>query len=63
MPENVEHTAIQIAWIKYVKSVQGLLVLQIDDRLLDQYLAFRNPVLALVQSERFLTELNQAWEK
>lgn len=61
MPNNVEQTAIQIAWIKYVKSVQILLVPQIDDRPLDQYLAFRDSVLDFVQGERFLAELNEAW--
>jgi len=62
MPNNVEQTPIQIAWINFAKSVQILLVPQIDDRPLDQYLAFRDAVLAMVQSEKFLTELDGAWK-
>ncbi|MBK9316768.1 MAG: hypothetical protein IPM55_21360 [Acidobacteria bacterium] len=61
MPENNEQSDIQIAWIKYVKSVQILLVPQVDDRPFDQYLAFRDSVLALVLSQRFLKELNEGW--
>jgi len=61
MPENIERTLIQIAWIDFVRSVKLLLVPQTDDRPLDQYLALRDSVLVLVQSERFLKELNEAW--
>ena len=61
MPDDLNRTPIQIAWLGYVKSVQALLVPQIDDRPLDQYLAFRDAVLALVQGEPFLEDLNQGW--
>jgi hypothetical protein len=61
MPDDVQRTPIQIAWINFVKSVQALLVPQADDRPLDQYLSFRDAVVAFVQNERFLTELNTAW--
>ncbi len=61
MPDNVERTPIQIAWLNFVGSVQVLLVPQIDDRPLDQYLTFRDAVVALVQNEQFLSGLNLAW--
>lgn len=61
MAENNQRTPIQIAWLNFVKSVQVLLGPQVDDRPLDQYLAFRDDVLSLVQSEQFLAELQQAW--
>ena len=61
MQDNVERTPIQIAWLNYVKAVQVLLVPQVDDRPLDQYLAFRDAVLHLVQSQKFLMELNMGW--
>jgi hypothetical protein len=61
MPNNVERTPIQTAWINYVRSVRLLLVPQADDRPLDQYLSFKNAVLALVESEQFLNELNANW--
>ena len=62
MPDNHENTDIQIAWIQYVKSVRLLLVPQVDDRPLDQYLVFRDTVIPMVESERFLDELNNAWK-
>jgi len=36
MPNDSNHTPIQIAWVKFVTSVQCLLAVQIDDRPLDQ---------------------------
>jgi hypothetical protein len=54
-------TPAQVAWLNYVKALQSLLVPQIDDRPLDQYLAFRDAVVALVVDEQFLTQLNGAW--
>ena len=54
-------TPIQIAWINFVKSVRVLLVPQTDDRPLDQYLQFRDAVVELVQSQRFLDQLNKAY--
>jgi hypothetical protein len=50
-----------LAWVNFVKSVQSLLVPQMDDRPLDQYLEFRNTVLELVQRNQFLNDLNNAW--
>jgi hypothetical protein len=61
MSTDGERTPIQVAWINFAKSAQILFVPQIDDRPLDQYLSFRDAVFALVQSEKFLTELNSAW--
>lgn len=61
MPDNIEGTPIQIAWLNYAKGVKALLVPQVDDRPLDQYLAFRDAVLQLVQSDQFLRDLNAGW--
>lgn len=61
MPDDTNRTPIQSAWINFVKSVTLLLVPQSDDRPLDQYILFRNAVLNLVQSEKFLTEFNTGW--
>lgn len=52
---------IQEAWIHFVKSVQVLLVPQPHDRPLDQFLPFRDEVMALVLSEPFLRGLNHSW--
>jgi hypothetical protein len=60
-PTQIKVRPIQTAWLSFTKSVQILLVPQVDDRPLDQYLAFRNTVLELVQSEKFLAALNSAW--
>jgi hypothetical protein len=54
-------TPAQVAWLNYVHAVQSLLVPQTDDRPLDQYLAFRDAVVALAVSEQFLREVNVAW--
>ena len=61
MPNDANQTPIQISWVKFATSVQGLLAVQIDDRPLDQYLVFRDTVLGLVLSEQFLSELQKAW--
>src|ERR1051325_4389514 len=61
MPNNVQETPIQVAWVNFVKSVQALLVPQVSDRPLDQYLAFRDAVLTTVRSEQFLQELVSSW--
>ena len=58
MTNEISQTPIQIAWLNFTKSVQILLVPQVDDRPLDQYLSFREEVLALVQNEHFLNDLN-----
>jgi hypothetical protein len=66
MPEDTNQIQskiqpIQPAWLGFVKSVQILLVPQVDDRSLDQYLVFRDKILVLVQSEQFLANLNKRW--
>ncbi len=61
MPANTDHTPIQTAWINFTNSVKLLLIPQPDDRPLDQYLAFRDTIITLVQNEKFLTDLKEAW--
>ena len=61
MPDNIIPTPVQVAWIDFTKSVHILLLPQPDDRPLDQYLAFRDKVMMLVQDQKFLNELEQAW--
>lgn len=61
MPEASERSPIQRAWLRFVQGVHALLVPRPDDRPLDQYLAVRDAVVPLVQSETFLTDLQQAW--
>jgi hypothetical protein len=63
MPDSTNRTPIQIAWLNYVKTVQVLLVPQVDDRPLDQFIAFRDAVLILVQGEQFLSEINHTWTR
>jgi len=63
MPNNVQETPIQAAWVNFVKSVQILLVPQLSDRALDQYLALRDAVLTTVRSEQFLEQLDSSWPK
>ncbi len=60
MPENLIYTPIQSAWMDLTIGVRGLLVPQLDDRPLDQYLVLRDNVLALAQSPQFLAELQAA---
>lgn len=61
MPDNTNYTPVQGAWIAFVASLRQLLVVQPDDRPLDQYLAFRDTVLSLVEDQKFLDELQGAW--
>lgn len=61
MPDNTNYTPIQSAWIAFIASLRKLLVVQPDDRPLDQYLAFRDAVLRLAEDQKFLDELQQAW--
>ena len=61
MPENINRTPIQNAWIAFVAGAKVLLVPRADDRGLDQYLQYRDIVLGLVQSEEFLASLNAGW--
>jgi len=61
MPNDTNYTEIQAAWMDYTNSVQLLLVPVPDDRPMDQYLAFRDKVILIVQDQKFLNELQQAW--
>ena len=61
MADEGNRTDIQLAWIAFVRSTGELCVPSPDDRPLDQFLPFRDKVLALVLSEQFLKELNKAW--
>ena len=60
MPDS-NLTPIEVAWVKFVHHLSDLLVIQPDDRPLDQYLRFRDEVLALVTSDEFLQELKENW--
>jgi hypothetical protein len=53
---------IQEAWLRFTDSVAVLLVPKIEDRPLDQYLAFRDRVVPMVQAPSFLQALLQAWK-
>ena len=59
MPESVNRTPLQAAWITFAEAVQSLLGPQPDDRPLDQYLEFRDRVMTLVRSESFVSSLTQ----
>jgi hypothetical protein len=48
-------------WVGFVKSTALLLVPVPEDRPLDQFLQFRDKVLAMAQDEDFLDELDRAW--
>jgi hypothetical protein len=61
MPDQTNYTPIQAVWMEFTSKVRILLIPQSDDRPLDQYLPFRETVIALVQSPKFLEDLNSAW--
>jgi hypothetical protein len=61
MAGNTDFAAIQAAWVAFVLSVRDLLNSHPDDRPLDQYLKFRDDVLALVQGSEFSTAMVNAW--
>ena len=61
MPNDAGYTDIQSVWMGYTNSVRILLVPIPDDRPMDQYLAFRDKVILMVQDQKFLNELQQAW--
>jgi len=61
VPDDPNLTRIEDAWLRFVRSLRDVLVFQADDRPLDQYLAFRDEVLALVESGEFLAELRAVW--
>ena|SRR5947208_9202023 len=61
MPDRLNLTPVQEAWLIFTDACRLLLGPQSDDRPLDQYLAFRDRVLALVQGDAFLGELETGW--
>jgi len=56
-----EVNLIEATWLNFVKSLHPLLATRLDDRPLDQYLQFRDDVLALVEGPDFTIGLNSAW--
>ncbi len=62
MPDNTNYSHFQAAWIDYTACLRLLLASQPDDRPLDQYLAFRDKVISMVQDQQFLFELQNAWK-
>jgi hypothetical protein len=61
VPRHFESTPVSKAWLEFTRGVRVLLVPQPDDRPLDQFLAMRDKVYEMVQSERFLAEFDGAW--
>jgi hypothetical protein len=61
VPDEPPLTRIENAWLRFVRNLRDVLVVQSDDRPLDQYLTFRDETLALVESAEFLAELRAAW--
>ena len=57
MPDSPNRTPIQAAWITFVAALRSLVSPQPDDRPLDQYLALRDRVIALIESEAFVNGL------
>jgi hypothetical protein len=51
------------AWKEFVQSVRSILTPSSDERELDQFLPLRNHVLEVVQSEDFLTQFKNEFEK
>lgn len=49
------------AWIVYTDKVKLLLVPRKDDRPLDQYLTLRDEVFKIIQSQKFLDDLDKAF--
>jgi hypothetical protein len=60
-PRDTGSTPIRVAWLGFTRSVRILLVPQLDDRPLDQYLAFREKVFKIVEGEAFLNDLEKTW--
>lgn len=50
------------AWIKFVASTRLLLVINPDDRSLDQFMILRDHVLEIVNNDSFINELKAAWD-
>ena len=55
------HSELRPVWVGFVKATALLLVPVPEDRPLDQFLPFRDKVLAMAQDEYFLDELDRAW--
>lgn len=62
MPNNTGRSDIQLVWMNFVKSAQPLFVAQADDRPADQFLPFRDKVFAIILSDNFLKDLDDAWK-
>ncbi len=57
-------TPIRSAWKNFVNSIKDLLATKRkDDRFLVPYLPFKKHVFEMVESERFLTDLEEGWTK
>ena len=52
---------LRTAWLGFVRSTGLLLVPVPEDRPLDQFLPFRDQVLAMSQHDDFLQQLDKAW--
>jgi hypothetical protein len=61
MPDDSNLTPIQTAWRNVVNSVRSLLGPQPDERPLDKFLTFRDAVLAVVENDQFLADLDEEW--
>lgn len=55
------HSELRVVWLGFVKTTALLLIPIPEDRPLDQFLQFRDKVLAMAQDESFLQELDRAW--
>ena len=60
-PAEPPLSPLRLEWLPFTKGVRSLLVPQPDDRPLDQYLPFRDSVLAQVQDPQFLAALDEEW--
>ena len=61
MPDQPNRSPLQSAWLVFADSVQVLLVPELDDKPMYQYLQFRDNALALVRSQAFLDGLTEGW--
>jgi hypothetical protein len=55
------NSSIQLAWVAFVNSTETLMVPELPDSPLFQFVQFRDNTLSLVRSAPFLTELQVAW--
>ena len=61
MPDQSDNTPIQATWIAFTNAGRALFIPQADDRSLDQFLSLRDTVFAMVQSPKFLSDLDVGW--